>query len=596
MSKMFVRYSGNVASFKEANLETTYNDSIVFIGDGEAIYAKGKYYGDVKAAVDDLELNYEAVQNQLNGLKYFSKISNGSNSAEVASAGGVITIKGDGTTVNTTLDSNGITVGLTDATKTAIEETLPNSITAVDAKLGEKGAAASSNPDATAFGRIKNLETIVAGLTGEEGGNVESVDAKITNKINELDVAITGDDYVKTIKQVDGKIIATTGTFDFDTAGAADTVKTQVIGDEGDLATANTIYGVKKYADEKASAAEIAAKNAAANDATAKANQALADAKADATAKIEALDADVTSAEADHKVRVQVVEVDGKITAVNVTESDIASAATLKSVKEDVDYFLGSALNKENAEAVKDTLKEIQDYIDSDAQGAQAMTASIKDAKDAADAAQSAADKAQEEVDALEEVVEGVKSTANAAATKTALDAEVARADAAEKANAAAIKAISDNYLKASDKEALTQAINGKVSSVDYAIDKAALEKADTDNLDAAKDYADGLVEALDVTDTAVAGEYVSAVNETDGKIAVTRAALPTYTLSTGSVNGTIALNGVDAAVKGLGSAAYTETAAYATAAQGALAETAAQQATTYTKAEVNAMWTWEEL
>lgn len=593
---MFVRYSGSVAAFKEANLETTYNDSIVFIGDGEAIYAKGKYYGDVKAAVDALELNYEAVQNQLNGLKYFSKISNGSTNAEVTTAGGVITIKGDGATVNTTLDSNGITVGLTDATKTAINETIPNSIAAVDAKLGEKGAAAASDPDATAFGRIKNLETIVAGLTGEEGGNVESVDAKITNAINALDVDITGDDYVKTIKQVDGKIITTTGTFDFDAAGAADNVKTQLIGAEGDLATVNTIYGAKKYADDKASAAENAAKVAAADDATGKANKALADAKLDATAKIEALDADVTSAEADHKVRVQVVEVDGKITAVNVTESDIASAATLRSVKEDVDYFLGSALNKENAEAVKDTLKEIQDYINSDAQGAQAMTASIKDAKDAADAAQSAADKAQEEVDALEEVVEGVKSTANAAATKAALDAEVARADAAEKANAAAIKAISDDYLKASDKDALNQAINGKVSSVDYAVDKAALVKADTDNLDAAKDYADGLVEALDVTDTAVSGEYVSAVSETDGKIAVTRAALPTYTLSTGSVNGTVALNGVDAAVKGLGSAAYTETAAYATAAQGTKADAAAPQATTYTKTEVDAMWTWEEL
>jgi hypothetical protein len=44
--------------------------------------------------------------------------------------------------------------------------------------------------------------------------------------------------------------------------------------------------------------------------------------------KIESLDADVTSAEGT-KVRVQVVESDGKITAVNVTESDIASAQAL---------------------------------------------------------------------------------------------------------------------------------------------------------------------------------------------------------------------------------------------------------------------------
>ena len=37
-------------------------------------------------------------------------------------------------------------------------------------------------------------------------------------------------------------------------------------------------------------------------------------------------------------------------------------------------------------------------------------------------------------------------------------------------------------------------------------------------------------IEALDFTDTAVDGEYVSAVNEVDGKISVTRKALPDYT------------------------------------------------------------------
>lgn len=37
-------------------------------------------------------------------------------------------------------------------------------------------------------------------------------------------------------------------------------------------------------------------------------------------------------------------------------------------------------------------------------------------------------------------------------------------------------------------------------------------------------------IEALDVTDTAVVGQYVSSVSETDGKITVTRADLPDYT------------------------------------------------------------------
>lgn len=103
-------------------------------------------------------------------------------------------------------------------------------------------------------------------------------------------------------------------------------------------------------------------------------------------------------------------------------------------------------------------------------------------------------------------------------------------------------------------------------------------------------------INALNVTDSAVAGQYVSAVSESAGKITVTRADLPTYTLATGSANGTVAFNGSDVAVKGLASAAYTEASAYATAAQGTKADAAAPANTVYTKTEVDAFWAWEEL
>lgn len=49
--------------------------------------------------------------------------------------------------------------------------------------------------------------------------------------------------------------------------------------------------------------------------------------------------------------------------------------------------------------------------------------------------------------------------------------------------------------------------------------------------------------------------------------------------IATGATNGTIAVNGADVAVKGLGSAAYTASTAYATAAQGGKADTALQPA-----------------
>lgn len=54
-------------------------------------------------------------------------------------------------------------------------------------------------------------------------------------------------------------------------------------------------------------------------------------------------------------------------------------------------------------------------------------------------------------------------------------------------------------------------------------------------SIKAAAKTADDAIKALDVTDTAVAGQYVSAVSETDGKITVTRADLPTLSVKEGS-------------------------------------------------------------
>lgn len=121
-----------------------------------------------------------------------------------------------------------------------------------------------------------------------------------------------------------------------------------------------------------------------------------------------------------------------------------------------------------------DTLKEIQAYITSDGAAAQEMLAAIE-------AAQGAADAAQDEVDALEGVVAGVKATADAAATQVALDAEILRADTAEKANAAAIKAIADDYLKGADKTELQGKIDAKVAQSEYDTKIAALEAKDAE-------------------------------------------------------------------------------------------------------------------
>ena len=71
--------------------------------------------------------------------------------------------------------------------------------------------------------------------------------------------------------------------------------------------------------------------------------------------------------------------------------------------------------------------------------------------------------------------IAGIKATADAAAKQTDLEAEIERAGTAEKANADAIKAISDDYLKGADKTELANAI--KAINDDYlkSSDKEAL-------------------------------------------------------------------------------------------------------------------------
>ena len=691
MEKMFVHYSGTVAQFKAAELETKYTDSIVFIkggndGSGVAIYTHGKYYADSQEV--------SSLAAVVNGLKIIKGIKVGDSTKEATSHNGIIEFASDDpVTLAVTSSEAGVKFGLTSTFVSKVNTASTNAANAVsrldilenttipgvagrvealeesinDAENGlsatvaaqgkaieqlgqvdadlrtdvDKAAEAAAKAAQDAIDKANAAQAAAKTYTDGEIDKVEQAYAQADTELkNELkgyaDQAET--DAVNTAKGYTNDEIGKLSAV-YDPINSASNAKADVIGASGDASSADTIYGAKKYADEKASAAQNAAISAAANDATSKANTAEANAIAHTNAELAKLDADVTSAEGT-KVRVQVVEVDGKITAVNVSESDIASAAEFKKIKEDVEYFLGDALNKENAEAVKDTLKEIQDYLGNDTTGVAGMLESIRDNKEAAEAAQAAADKAQGEVDALEGVVAGVKATADAAATQDALQDEVDRAKGIEQGLQSAIDTLNGSgdgsvaKAIADAKSDLEGQISGKVSNSTYATDKANLESAITTAENNAKGYADGLaknydaagsaataesnakthaqglINALDVTDVAVDGEYVSAVSETDGKISVSRKALPVYTLATGTANGTVAFNGSDVAVKGLGSAAYTEASAYATSAQGAKADKAAEDlknvytktevdttlANYYTKGQVDNLFGWEEL
>lgn len=121
-----------------------------------------------------------------------------------------------------------------------------------------------------------------------------------------------------------------------------------------------------------------------------------------------------------------------------------------------------------------------------------------------------------------------------------------------------------------------TIAVNGADVNV-HGLGSAAY--TDADDYEAAGAAA-AAIAALDKADSAQAGQYVSAVSQENGIITVTRAQLPAAaTLVEGTANGTVKFNGTDVPVHGLGSAAFTESGAYATAAQGTLADTALQKA-----------------
>ena len=110
----------------------------------------------------------------------------------------------------------------------------------------------------------------------------------------------------------------------------------------------------------------------------------------------------------------------------------------------------------------------------------------------------------------------------------------------------------------------------------EYMLINGAFELIGTSQVDlsgyATETFVTEAIGALDVPDAAVANQYVSQVVETDGKIAVTRVALPVYSVTEGATNGTVAVNGTDVNVHGLGSAAYTESTAYETAGAAAAA------------------------
>lgn len=611
MSKMFVHYSGTIEAFRAAGLETTYNKHIVFIkggenGTGAAVYTHGQYYGNVKDAL-------AALQTKVDGLKYFSKISNGTSTAAAGGAEGTITIKGeDPSVVTVAVDTTGFNIGLSQEFKNKVSDNTTaianeqSRAEGVEGKLRTDLGTKEDGADSTgsAFARIAQLQANIDSMTGGNG----SISEQISAAIKLLDVETIAGDYVASISQEDGKIKPVMGTFNFDTKGAAAAAESAAKAYADGLATnydaagaaADALEAAKTYADgerdaaisaaagdatSKANAAEQAAKNYADSlagnyDAAGSAEDALTDAKAYTDEKVQ----EINTAAGNLEVRVKANE-----DAIGVLNGE-GEGSVKKSVADAIASVVASAPED------FDTLKEVADWIGSDTTGAAQMQADIatlkgadtvegsvaKTVKDAvaaeAEIARAAEDKIEASVGLAEdgsfvaytdkhyinsassvrdEIVkldaaldgyvgvmthkfdyfaqENINIRSEFAAADETLQGEI---DAAE----GRLDTIEADYLKAADKtelqgaiddlaaehaederviaEALTD-LNSKYDSVvtDYAA-------ADATTLASAKTYTNDEIAKLDVTDTAVENQFVTAVSETDGKISVSRSAI----------------------------------------------------------------------
>lgn len=268
VEKMFVHYSGSKAAFIAAGLETKYTNSIVFIGNGECVYTHGKYYGNIDEA--------------LTALKYFSKISDGTNTYEAAAPNGELKFTSDAPQVVTvSADAQGIHFGLakefTDgiadvAGRVKAIEDAPYATTqnVADAKAEVIGDAANDTKDSkTIEGVIKLIDDKTSGIASEGVVNDLSNRVKaiedapyategfVADEIGKLGHVQTNEgDYVSAIKQTNGIVTVTMGTFNFDEAGAAQAVKEELLGAVAD-ADAKTIAALN----DKIESVEGAAKS-----------------------------------------------------------------------------------------------------------------------------------------------------------------------------------------------------------------------------------------------------------------------------------------------------------------------------------------------
>lgn len=500
----FIHYNNTKAAFIAAGHPATYNDAIVFIAGDTSSSSCIYTHGKYFATADEAE-------KYLNTIPYFKGIKVGNTTYNAANGGGYLALAAnDPATLTINTNSDGVVIGLTSDAIECINTA---------ARTAEGDTYVSAEIANKKFKVTTNVETdLSTSAAADKLPTAKSVKDYVVSKIDALEVPDTAKagQYVSAVSESNGKISVFRADLPTLTEGTVD--GEVVYGD-----TAVKVHGLKSAAYTESSAYATSAQGALADSAV----QGIAEGDyitvsgTGTTKTVVAKVQKISTATTAKQGFADALDVKTELGGVNDRAVAALDQIAVWTGKNNENYSADETKSIRNISAEEvakivagadesyDTLKEIADWIKSDTTGAAKMVAGINQNKEDIGAIN----------DGLNTFMQDTVGDSNGAGTifdqLTSINSEL-------------------------------ESLGGGAGSIANQI-KTEIEK-------------------LDSPDTAVSGEYVSAVSEENGVISVAREKLPTYTLAPGETDGTIKLNDTEVKVKNIKSAAFTEATDYAKA------------------------------